>query len=195
MIATTTHEISIQLRAQGGKYILLYIYIYTQPHTHRQARNSIYNEQPLVSSYGEKIATTTHATIYLLASPGRQVHVPLYIYIHTHTQIYIYTHTHTNRPASPSITHGPCMQLRRNECKLPRTRFSIHLRARGGNSILLYIYIHIHTQTQRDEQVHLGRTAPCVQLRRNDCYYHAQDFRINCAPKTSIPCYFIYICI
>jgi hypothetical protein len=56
----------------------IYTYTHTHTHTHRQTSKSIYHTRPLLCSYGQLIATTTHATFDPHKRPSRQVHV-LYI--------------------------------------------------------------------------------------------------------------------
>jgi hypothetical protein len=87
-------------------YTYTYIYIYIYIHTQRQASRSINHARPLVCSYGEMIATTTHETFAAIVRPQRKDHDTFYKYIHIHTNIYINTNTNTQREASKSINHA-----------------------------------------------------------------------------------------
>jgi hypothetical protein len=131
------------------------------------------------------MATTTQETFAALARPQRQVH-DRYIRTHTHT------HTHRDRPASPCTTHGPLSAVTAKRMQIPCARHSLQLRAHSGMYMLIlyiyiyiytnththiYIYIHTHTHTETGQQIHVARTASCLQVRRNDYNIYTREFR------------------
>jgi hypothetical protein len=188
---------SIHLRAQGCKSILLFIYIYTDTykyihtHTHTPASTcTIHGSLSAVTSNWLQLPRT-RISIHLRPQGGKSI----LLYIHTHT--YILIHKHTDRPAIQSTTHSSMSAVTAEWLLIPRTRLSIQLCAQHVKSMLyIYIYTHtnlyIYTHTYTGQQIHLPRTAPCLQLRRNDCKYHARGLRTTCEPKAASP-YSLYI--
>jgi hypothetical protein len=168
IIATTTHETFAALARPQRQVHVRYTHTYTNPP--RQSSKSMYHARRLVCSYGEMIANTTHENFVALARPKRQVHVD--IYTHTHP------HTHTETGHQIHLPHTTtCLQLRRNDCNFHARDFRCTCEPTAASPCYVHTQTHTHTHTETGQQVHEPRTAPCVQLRRNDCNYHARELR------------------
>jgi hypothetical protein len=76
-------------------------------------------------------------------------------------------------PTSPSSTHWPLTAFTAKWIQLPRTSYSLYLRAHKSKSMLIYIYIytHIHTHIYIYIYIHTHR-----QREASKSIYHAWHF-------------------
>jgi hypothetical protein len=143
----------------------------------------MYHLRLLVCSYGEMIATTTHE--FFAAFECLKRHVLVSYKKHKHTHIYTHTHTETGQQVDISST-AHFLELREIITSTTHETFATIVPPQRQ----LYVrYTNTHKNTHRERPASPCTTpATCLQLRRNDCNYHASEFCCTCAPTAASPC-------